>query len=372
MRKPLYAMPEAEALALFRASPTLHLATTTPEGSPVLRVVHGVVLEDGSITYHGGRKGEKASCLGREAVLSVEQAVATIPSTVFDPELACPATTYYRSAQVHGRLEEIEAPAARAAALQALMERLQPEGGYAPITADDPRYARTLAGLHIIRVVPTRVSGKAKLGQNRRPEQVQEVMAFLWRRGLPGDPEAIVHVQRANPAAAPPAALQGPAGLRLLPWLDARQRAAALELVAGVDWTRDATRAELAAALASSSALVGVEEAATGRLIATARAISDGTRHAWIYDVVVEASWRQRGVGEALMGLLLEHPAVRQAREVRLTTRDAEGFYERLGFARREALRYRPWRSVEMTLHQGREAWFGRVGDESTAEEVSR
>lgn len=352
MRKPLYAMPEAEARRLFEQADTLHLATTTPDGRPVLRVVHGVVLPDGSIAYHGGRKGEKAECLGREVVLSVERLAAIIPSTVFDPELACPATTYYRSAQLHGVLEELQAPEERARALQALMERLQPEGGYAPITADHPHYARVLAGLQIVRVAPTRLVGKAKLGQNRRPDQLRDVAALLWERGRPGDLEALVHLLRANPEAPLPEALQAREGLRLLPWLDAGQREEAAALVATTDWSQDVTAAELTAALEASSALVGIAEEATGRLIGTARAISDGTRHAWIYDVVVAPEHRRRGVGTRMMALLLDHPAVRRAREVRLTTRDAEHLYARLGFEHRERLTIRPWRSIEMTLYR--------------------
>jgi predicted N-acetyltransferase YhbS len=80
--------------------------------------------------------------------------------------------------------------------------------------------------------------------------------------------------------------------------------------------------------------------------------VGDGAKRAWIYDVMVAPSWRGKGLGEALMRLLLDHPAVRHTRGVCLTTRDAQTFYARLGFGDRETLetRKRPWPATEMVL----------------------
>ncbi|MCA9637705.1 MAG: GNAT family N-acetyltransferase, partial [Myxococcales bacterium] len=69
-----------------------------------------------------------------------------------------------------------------------------------------------------------------------------------------------------------------------------------------------------------------------GALIASARAVGDGAKHGWIYDVAVAPAHRGRGVGAALVGLLLEHPLLRQTLQVHLQTRDAHGFYRRFGF----------------------------------------
>ena len=49
------------------------------------------------------------------------------------------------------------------------------------------------------------------------------------------------------------------------------------------------------------------------------------------------------------MRLLLDHPAVRSVRHVRLSTKDAMRFYQRLGFCDLEAAPRYPWRSTEMS-----------------------
>jgi len=73
-----------------------------------------------------------------------------------------------------------------------------------------------------------------------------------------------------------------------------------------------------------------------GRLVATGRANSDGARHAYVADVAVMKELRGRGLGAALVRLLLEHPRVRGAEFVRLGTVDAQPFYERFGFEAEE------------------------------------
>jgi ribosomal protein S18 acetylase RimI-like enzyme len=77
------------------------------------------------------------------------------------------------------------------------------------------------------------------------------------------------------------------------------------------------------------SAWVGLER--DGRLVATARGISDRAKRGWIYDVAVSDELQRQGVGQHLMRLLLDHPALRET-QLSLGTRDAAGFYERFGF----------------------------------------
>ena len=66
---------------------------------------------------------------------------------------------------------------------------------------------------------------------------------------------------------------------------------------------------------------------------------------AWIEDVVVDATVRGRGVGEALSQAALERAAAAGARTVDLTSRPsreaANRLYRRLGFALRETNLYR-------------------------------
>jgi nitroimidazol reductase NimA-like FMN-containing flavoprotein (pyridoxamine 5'-phosphate oxidase superfamily)/GNAT superfamily N-acetyltransferase len=331
MRKEVFRMSREDAVDLLRRSRVVHLATTDDLGAPVLRTVHGVVV-DGAVAFHGAPAGEKMAALGRPAVVAAEELVAEIPSYFLDPELACPATTYYRSVQVHGRLEPVEDIDVKARVLQALMEKYQPEGGHAPITADDPRYRKQVAGILIVRVAPSQLDGKAKLGQNRRPDELARVLEQLWRRGGPGDLAAIEAVRAANPAVPTPAFLQAPAGARLCCTLGPRDLDAAVDLLAPTYWNLEHPRERLARAQLASPAWVGAHDGA-GRLVATARAVGDGAKWSELRDVAVDPAWRGRGLGLAVVRLLLDHPAVRRAHAVHLRTRDAQPFYRRLGFA---------------------------------------
>jgi ribosomal protein S18 acetylase RimI-like enzyme len=122
---------------------------------------------------------------------------------------------------------------------------------------------------------------------------------------------------------------------------------AAVQLLHDTYWNHDVPKEVVGRAQLGSSAWVGARDG-EGRLIACARAISDGAKYAWIYDVVVAPSWRGRGVGEAVMRLLLDHPAVRGAAVTWLSTKDAQSFYARLGFVERSALPPKPYPAVDM------------------------
>jgi ribosomal protein S18 acetylase RimI-like enzyme len=104
---------------------------------------------------------------------------------------------------------------------------------------------------------------------------------------------------------------------------------AAVALARGRYWNTPFTDSELGDAVRHASAWVGLER--DGELVASARAIADRGKRSWVYDVVVADGAQRTGLGTTLMRLLLDHPMVRRT-EVSLATRDAAGFYTRLGF----------------------------------------
>ncbi len=191
-------MSPEDALALFRRAPSVHIATTSADGTPVLRTVHGVVL-DGAIAFHAAPAGEKMDTLGRRAVVGYDEIVAEIPSWFSDPERACPATTFYLSVQAHGTIDRVDEPVRKAAVLQALMTRFQPEGRHVPITHDSAMYRAAVNGILIAQVKLDRVDGKAKLGQNKKPEELARLIEKLRERAAPGDLRAIELIRAANP-----------------------------------------------------------------------------------------------------------------------------------------------------------------------------
>jgi ribosomal protein S18 acetylase RimI-like enzyme/nitroimidazol reductase NimA-like FMN-containing flavoprotein (pyridoxamine 5'-phosphate oxidase superfamily) len=331
-------MDAGEALAFLEAAPVVHLASTTPDGLPLVRTLHTVIV-DGALCFHAAPVGEKHEALGRPVVVSAEEIVATVPSYFSDPERACPATTLYRSVQVHGTLESIEPPFEKARVLQALMKKYQPEGGHVPIDGAHPQYDalydKQVAALWIGRVALDRIDGKSKLAQNRSPAERAQLCTRLWQRGLDGDPSAIERVRAANPDMPTPPFLQlAPANetATLHCALGADDVEPAVALLRDAYWNAGQhPPARIAGALLGASAWVGVRDG-DRRLVACARAVSDGHKCAWIYDVVVAPAWRRRGLGSAMMRLLLDHPRVRHAATVRLQTMDAQPLYRKLGF----------------------------------------
>ncbi|MBL8681925.1 MAG: GNAT family N-acetyltransferase [Myxococcales bacterium] len=320
-----------DALRLLMSAPYVHLASTTPDGAPVVRAVHGVVVDD-ALCFHGSPVGEKTTLVGREAVVVYEQLLADIPSYWTDATMACPATSLFVSVQAHGTLELVEDPARKARALQGLMEKFQPEGGHAPITHTDERYRKPVASIAIWALPLAVLDGKWKLGQNRTAQYIETIVAKLWERGAPGDARALELVLRANPAVDRPSFLRGPDGVTLHVYAEPSELDEALPLLRDEYWNksrfdddaiRDAHRRSSAWMLARD---------ASGAVVATARAVSDGVKYAYLGDVAVRADLRSRGVGAALVNALLDHPAVRGAKRVELATRDAMRFYERLGF----------------------------------------
>lgn len=296
------------------------------DGKPLIRKMHAALL-DGRLVLHGAPRSAKSVWVGAPVVAAAEEVVARIPSWMRHPERACPATTFYRSAQVIGHMVPIEDPEARSRGLSALMARLQPEGGYRPLDPDDPMYRSALRGLGVWAVEPESISGVIKLGQDLRGGEILGVLRGLWDRGGPGDLEAIELICDAHPSRPRLRSIPGGLMLRCHPGED--DIAASVALVRGQYWNTRFDDGILAEAL-RRSAWVGLSDA--GQLIATARGISDGTKRAWIYDVVVASSHRGRGLGTILVSTLLDHPAIRRVHDVRLHTRDAMAFYASLGF----------------------------------------
>lgn len=69
-----------------------------------------------------------------------------------------------------------------------------------------------------------------------------------------------------------------------------------------------------------------------GQQVGFARVVTDRATIAWLTDVVVDEAARGQGVARAMVRFLLEHPELQGLRRWGLTTRDAHGVYETLGF----------------------------------------
>jgi predicted GNAT family N-acyltransferase len=98
-------------------------------------------------------------------------------------------------------------------------------------------------------------------------------------------------------------------------------------------WTRDRTLAATRRCVRGSQVCVGLVDPA-GNLLAFARAITDFTFKALIFDVIVASAARQRGLGDRLLELITGHEQLRGVRHFELyCLPELFAFYARHGFS---------------------------------------
>lgn len=155
-----------------------------PYGIPVNFVRHG-----GAICFHGSREGRKAEAIAKnqKAAFSVVKPYSLIPSYFSDTRAACPATQFFASAHMAGIVEVVEDADEKCAILTAIMQKLQPDGGYEAIDAANPIYTKMITQTAAWRLVPSYTSMKIKAGKNLSDERKAEIIGKLTARGLPQD-----------------------------------------------------------------------------------------------------------------------------------------------------------------------------------------
>lgn len=201
MRRMDYEMTEREQIELLLASAGHgYLGAIRADGWPLV-VPLNFVYADGRIYLHGAPEGEKMAAIERDdrVTFTVVADYALIPSYFRDPRYACPATQYYKAAMVRGRARVVEETDEKARALQALMEKLQPEGGYVPITADEPLYRKSFKTTAVIAIEVEQMTGKFKFGQNLPSSKRDAVAERLEARGCPIDRATVDAMREYNP-----------------------------------------------------------------------------------------------------------------------------------------------------------------------------
>ncbi|MED4958457.1 pyridoxamine 5'-phosphate oxidase family protein [Paenibacillus macerans] len=201
MRRKEFAMQdESEIQAFLREMSYGFLGTVGEDGWS--RVTPLNFVYDGRFFYfHGSLAGEKMKQLARDPRVSftVAKEYAIIPSYFTDPLLACPASAFFKSVMVRGRVEKVENLQEKADAFTLFMEKLQPEGGYNPIDPADPKYAGQLKAVALCRIVPETMTAKFKFGQNQSEAKFEAVVEGLRQRGSELDAETIEHMKKYCP-----------------------------------------------------------------------------------------------------------------------------------------------------------------------------
>ena len=71
--------------------------------------------------------------------------------------------------------------------------------------------------------------------------------------------------------------------------------------------------------------------------IGFARVVSDKAVFSWVLDVVIDESYRKKGIGQWLMECMLEHPEIKHTKFA-LATLDAHEFYNKFNFKDKQCM----------------------------------
>jgi predicted FMN-binding regulatory protein PaiB len=184
-------IPRAEIDRLVDGQELARLVTIGDDGTPHIGL-YPFVYDAVSFDLHLVKTDEQVADLKARprCVLEVDEVLAVIPSYWVHPEYAGSATAYHRTAIFESQATIVEEPAAVAAQQRRLLARYQPEGGFRPLSPDDPLYRGALGQLAAIRLDVTGVRAKFKLGQNRPETARRRVIECLRQRGRPADARA--------------------------------------------------------------------------------------------------------------------------------------------------------------------------------------
>lgn len=159
------------------------ISSIDADGFPQVIPMNFVMLGD-VIYMHSHTRGEKLDNIARnnKVGFEVDREIEFLPSYFSDPDDASLADTLYISIVVKGTGSIVADMQEKTRALNGLMLKYQPEGGYKPIRTD---MQKVLDSVAVIKVVPQTLRGKYKIGQHMSPEDRIELAKQILKRNSP-------------------------------------------------------------------------------------------------------------------------------------------------------------------------------------------
>jgi hypothetical protein len=142
---------------------TGRIASIDKNGFPQIIPMNFVFIND-VIYLHSHIRGEKLDNIRRNKKVGfeVDKSLEFLPSYFSDPTDASLADTLYISVVIKGNASIVLDKKEKTNALNGLMKKYQPEGGYEPIKPD----MDVLKEVEVIKITPESLRGKYKIGQN--------------------------------------------------------------------------------------------------------------------------------------------------------------------------------------------------------------
>ena len=164
------------------------ISTIDENGFPQIIPMNFVFLDD-AIYMHSHLRGEKIENLKQNGKVGfeVDRELEFLPSYFEDPKNASLADTLYISIVIKGIASLVKDPDEKTLALNGLMEKYQPEGGYEPLTSD----MRVLNSVAVIKVMPKLLTGKYKIGQHMSSLDRHDLAQKILKRNSPTSKETL-------------------------------------------------------------------------------------------------------------------------------------------------------------------------------------
>jgi len=167
---------------------TGRVASIDENGFPQIIPMNFVFIND-VIYMHSHVRGEKLDNIRRNQKVGfeVDKNLEFLPSYFTDPTYAEFADTLYISVVIKGNASIVSDKDEKTIALNGLMEKYQPEGGYEPIKPD----MDILKGVEVIKIIPESLRGKYKIGQNMDMKSRIDLAKQILERNSPTAKETL-------------------------------------------------------------------------------------------------------------------------------------------------------------------------------------
>jgi len=200
MRRKEFDVQDEEEIRAFLAEMTFGFMGSRTDDYPHITPLN-FVFANNVVYFHGSRVGQKMRDLAADprVTFAVAREFAIIPSYFSEEGIACPATAFFKSVMIYGRAAEVTDLEEKKIALEAFMEKLQPEGGYRPFDLEDKEYYRNIKGVSVVKIVPEKMTAKFKFGQNQKEAKWNKVAASLEKRGTESDLETLENMKKRCP-----------------------------------------------------------------------------------------------------------------------------------------------------------------------------
>ena len=167
---------------------TGRISSIDENGYPQIIPMNFVYIDD-VIYMHSHVRGEKLDNIRRNQKVGfeVDKNLEFLPSYFSDPTDASLADTLYISVVIKGNASIVSDKEEKTTALNGLMKKYQPEGGYEPIKPE----MDVLDEVVVIKIVPKSLRGKYKIGQNMNMKSRIDLAKQILKRNTPTTRETL-------------------------------------------------------------------------------------------------------------------------------------------------------------------------------------